>query len=139
MYRTVPVLLLLLMPLAQAWADKPIAPNHIEGVTTLTAEEAIALILNDPAVVVIDSRMEEEYVKGHIEGAISLPDTQMNRKALARHVPDHDTPMLFYCNGPRCLRSSNAVDKAREWGYRHLYWFRGGWLEWREKQFPVAR
>ncbi len=140
MHRPVPLLLLIVLPMAQAWAtSKPFAPASIEGTTSLIAEEVVELILRDPTLVVIDSRKEEEFEKGHIEGAVNLPDTDMSREDLARHVPGYDNPILFYCNGPRCLRSTNAITKALEWGYRQLYWFRGGWLEWREKKLPIAR
>lgn len=139
MHKLVPLLFLLLLPLAETWADSVTAPASISGATTLSAEEVIELILNEPALVVIDSRMDDEYLKGHIEGAISLPDTQMSERALARHVASRDTPLLFYCNGERCRRSTNAITKAQEWGYGNLYWFRGGWLEWRDKKLPVTR
>ena len=122
-----------------AWADKPTAPETIEGATSLTAEEVVKLILSEPKLVIIDSRKEEEFTKGHIEGAINLLDTSMDQASLARSAPDKDTPLLFYCNGIRCLRSSNATQKALEWGYNRLYWFRGGWVEWQEKRLPMAR
>jgi rhodanese-related sulfurtransferase len=135
------MLLLIAAPLftPQAWADKPIAPVFIEGATSLSAEEVVQLILTEPRLVVIDSRKEEEYAKGHIEGAISLLDTDMDEEALATTVNGKETPLLFYCNGIRCLRSSNATQKALEWGYSNLYWFRGGWLEWQDKRLPMAR
>lgn len=125
--------------MARVWAENPTAPATIEGATTLTAEQVITLILNEPALALIDTRRVEEYVKGHIEGSINLPDTDMSPELLASHVEDKNTPVLFYCNGARCLRSSNALLKAKEWGYQQLYWFRGGWLEWREKRLPIAR
>jgi rhodanese-related sulfurtransferase len=133
------LLLLLVMPLTLAWAEKPTAPPAIEGARKLSAEQVVALILDEPELVVIDARKDEEYAKGHIEGAISLLDTHMTPTALARHVANRDTPVLFYCNGARCLRSTNAIKKALKWGYRNLYWFRGGWVEWRDKKLPIAR
>ena len=36
------------------------------------------------------------------------------------------------------MRSTNAIRKAREWGYKELYWFRGGWKEWSDKRLPVV-
>lgn len=121
------------------WAEKPIAPEAIEGAKTLNAEEVIQLILTEPRLVIIDSRKQEEYAKGHIQGAISLLDTSMVQASLARLTRTKDTPLLFYCNGIRCLRSSNAVQKAKEWGYTELFWFRGGWAEWQEKLLPMAQ
>jgi len=121
------------------WAEKPTAPESIEGSINLSAEEVAQLILSEPRLIIIDSRKQEEYAKGHIEGAISLLDTSMNETSLAEHARDTNTPLLFYCNGIRCLRSSNAIHKALKWGYTTLYWFRGGWAEWQEKRLPMAR
>jgi rhodanese-related sulfurtransferase len=88
---------------------------------------------------IIDSRKQEEYAKGHIEGAVSLLDTHMSPEILKQHTPSKNTPILFYCNGPRCLRSANAIIKAQQWGYHNLYWFRGGWAEWRDKKLPITK
>lgn len=123
----------------QVQAEKPIAPESIDGVTTVTAEEAIELILSHPDLLVIDSRRVEEYAKQHIEGAISLPDDEMTAATLGQLASGLNRPLLFYCNGIHCLRSSQAAAKAIAWGYPQVYWFRGGWLEWMEKAMPVSR
>lgn len=130
------LLLCLALP---ALADKPLAPDTLPGVITVDAERAVLLIQATPQLVIIDSRLGEEYAKGHIPGAVSLLDTTMSEAALSRIAPDRTTPLLFYCNGERCLRSSNAATKAVGWGYRTIYWFRGGWEEWLHKELPVAR
>lgn len=133
------LLALLLLFSAVAHADKPIAPEQITGATNLTAEQVVELLLNTPDLVIIDARKDEEYAKGHIESAFSLLDTAMSKEALAQLVPSLETPVLFYCNGERCMRSTNAANKALAWGYRKVFWFRGGWVEWRDKQLPVAK
>ncbi|MEW6647783.1 MAG: rhodanese-like domain-containing protein [Pseudomonadota bacterium] len=130
------LLLCLALP---ALADKPLAPETLPGITTVDAERAVLLIQATPQLVIIDARLGEEYAKGHIPGAVSLLDTEMSEAALSRIAPDRATPLLFYCNGERCLRSSNAAGHAATWGYRTIYWFRGGWQEWLHKELPVAR
>ena len=126
------------MPVAADADNKPFAPESIEGVEIVTAEEAIDLILEQPGIPIIDSRKKTEYVKGHIEGAVSLLDTEMTEQDLQTIAPDRDAAILFYCNGVRCLRSSNAILKAKDWGYTNLIWFRGGWKEWSDKRLPVV-
>lgn len=128
-----------LLVAAPAAAEKPRAPESVDGAVTVSAEQTVELILANPQLVVIDARRDEEFAKGHIEGAVSLLDTAMTPEALAALATDRDTPLLFYCNGARCLRSSNAVRRALDWGYRTVYWFRGGWAEWMEKHLPVSR
>lgn len=125
--------------LAPAGAEKPVAPDEIAGTTRVTAEQVVDLATRLPNLVIIDSRYREEYAKGHIEGAVNLVGTEMTRADLARVAPGHDTPLLFYCNGERCLRSAAAARKAVEWGYRRIYWFRAGWQEWLAKHLPVSQ
>ena len=125
-------------PLTVSADGKPFAPESIEGVVIVTAEQAIELILDNPDLPIIDSRKKTEYVKGHIEGAVSLLDTEMTEADLAAIVPEKDMTILFYCNGVRCLRSSNAITRAKQWGYTSLVWFRGGWKEWSDKRLPVV-
>ena len=118
--------------------NKPYAPESIEDVMIVTAEEAIDLILDDPEMPIIDSRKKTEFVKGHIEGAISILNTDMTEEDLQRVAPAQDRAILFYCNGARCMRSTDAIRKAKSWGYTNLIWFRGGWKEWTEKRLPVV-
>lgn len=120
-------------------AEKPFAPELLEGATVITTEEIITLITSKPELVIIDSRRNEEYKKGHIEGSIALLDKTMTLKSLKNIAPNHNTPLLFYCNGIRCMRSYNASIKAISWGYTNIYWFRGGWKEWKAKEMPISQ
>jgi rhodanese-related sulfurtransferase len=132
-------LLLLLAPISSARAEKPLAPESMAGVTTVNAEQSIELILSNPELVVVDARLPEEFQKGHIEGAIHLVDHAVNEVSLAQILARKDSPVLFYCNGPRCLRSSRAAQEAMDHGYSQIYWFRDGWASWLEKELPVVR
>jgi len=131
-------IILMLLSSTLAAEEKPYAPDVIEGTLVVTAEEAIELILNDPDLTVIDARKKTEYVKGHIEGAINMLNTRMKSEDLEKVCPDKTRAILFYCNGTRCLRSTDAIRKAKSWGYTNLIWFRGGWKEWTDKRLPVV-
>ncbi len=117
---------------------KPMAPPAIDGAMNLTAEQVITLILTTPDLVIIDARKRSEYIKGHIQGAVNLLNSQMDETTLGSYASNKNVALLFYCNGPRCMRSSDAVQKALGWGYRNIFWFRGGWNEWSEKRLPVV-
>jgi len=134
------LLCLVLFPsgLMSAANDRPYAPVSIQGATVLTAEEAISLILGNPELVIIDSRMKPEYLKGHIEGAINIVNSAMNLSTLEAVAPDRESALLFYCNGIRCLRSTDSIRRAVEWGYTNIFWLRGGWSEWSDKRLPIV-
>ena len=117
--------------------EKPFAPGDIPGAVTVSAEEVIKLIFSNPDLVVIDSRKNTEYLKGHIEGAVNILNTVLTVEQLDEIVKDKTSAVLFYCNGIRCMRSSDSVKKALSWGYSNVFWFRGGWDEWNDKRFPV--
>ena len=118
--------------------QKPYAPENIQDVATVSAEEVIEMILANPDLIVIDSRKKTEYQKGHIEGAINILNTRLTRDELESVSADKSREILFYCNGTRCLRSSDSIKKAKTWGYTRLIWFRGGWKEWTKKRLPVV-
>ena len=50
-------------------------------------------------VVIVDSRpTRPKYVKGHIPGAISIPDSKFDKMTAALPA-DKSTPLIFYCGG----------------------------------------
>jgi rhodanese-related sulfurtransferase len=118
--------------------EKPYAPENMPGTTIVSAEEVIEMIIADPELVVIDSRKKTEYIKGHIEGAVNIVNTELMFEDLEFIAPDRNRALLFYCNGARCLRSSDSITRATGWGYTNIFWFRGGWKEWTEKRLPVV-
>jgi len=119
--------------------QKPFAPETIQGVSIVSAEQVVELILSQPDLIVIDSRKQTVFQNGHIEGAINLPNTKLTQEVFTQLVPDKTNSIIFYCNGTRCLRSSDSIYKAKAWGYSNLLWFRGGWSEWMEKLLPVIK
>ncbi|MEJ2214884.1 MAG: rhodanese-like domain-containing protein [Gammaproteobacteria bacterium] len=121
-----------------ALAEKPMAPDKVSGAELVTAEQVIELVQSMPNLVIIDARREEEFKRGHIDGAHSILDVEMTQEDLNALLTEKDQPIVFYCNGPRCVRSSNASTKAVSWGYKKIYWFRGGWKEWTDKGYPVS-
>ena len=124
---------------SNVWAEKPLAPEKIPGTIRVGAEETVELIVNTPNLVIIDSRKPIEYDKGHIQSSIGLLNTVMTVEHLQKYAPDKSTPLLFYCNGERCLRSSKAATFALDAGYKLVYWFRGGWNEWVQKGMPISK
>ena len=133
------VLLTLILTATPSFADKPFAPESIKGTTLISAEQLVEMIDTIPHLVIVDARRREEYVKGHIEGAVCILDTEMTSTMLSKNVRSKEAPVVFYCNGERCMRSTNAVKKAVSWGYHRVYWFRGGWQEWNNKGLPVSQ
>ena len=113
-------------------------PEAIDGAITVDAEGVIDLIMTTPDLVILDNRRQADFDNGHIEGAVRLLDTDIaSADDMAAHISSLEVPVLFYCNGLSCGRASNAVNKALEYGYTHVYYYALGMAEWRELGLPL--
>lgn len=86
-------------------------------------------------VVILDTRPANEYMAGHIPGAVSIPvdDLQRRLKELAR-----GKDYVAYCRGPYCIYADRAVEMLRASGRRARRLVEG-FPEWRSAGFPVAQ
>lgn len=66
-------------------------------------------------VTVIDVRPGDEFIAGHIPGAVSLPIGDLERRW--REIPK-GREVVAYCRGPYCVYSLEAVTLLRKHGYR---------------------
>ena len=120
-------------------AEQKDAPNTIKGTTKVFAEDGIDLAEKHPKLLIIDARIHSDRRQGYIEGSVSLPDADTNCKSLAKVIPKKNSPVLFYCNGVKCGRSVISSRVALKCGYNNIYWFRGGYEEWKAKGFPSVK
>jgi rhodanese-related sulfurtransferase len=88
--------------------------------------------LRDQSLVVIDLRPRQEYVQGHLKGAISLPFDQL--EARLDSVPA-GKPLAVYCRGMSCVCSDKALDVLRAKGFE-VRNFPPGYPEWRARELP---
>ncbi len=93
---------------------------------SLTPEEAKEMMENGD-VIVVDVRTEEEFRQGHIEGAILIPDYDLDKLA-AEKLPDKEATILLYCRSGN--RSQLAAHLLNGMGYQNVYDF-GGIIDWR--------
>jgi len=122
-----------------AWAETDKSPDLIPGSTKVDAEGVVKLAATIPGLIIIDSRIAGDRHQGFIEGSLSLPDEQTTCDSLAEAIPSKQWPALFYCNGPKCGRSAVAVNIALTCNYEDIYWFRGGFEEWKNKAYPYIK
>ena len=85
---------------------------------------------NKTSMVLIDSRPKrKKYDKGHIPGALSIPDSQFAK--LQDQLPaDKSTPLVFYCGGLKCRLSHKSANKAIDLGYTRVSVFADGYPAW---------
>lgn len=93
----------------------------------ITQEEAKRIMDTETDYVLLDTRTDEEFAQGHIEGAIMIPEYEIADKAEAA-IPDKDTLILVYCRSGR--RSKIASMLLVELGYTNVKEF-GGIIDWK--------
>jgi ABC-type phosphate/phosphonate transport system substrate-binding protein/rhodanese-related sulfurtransferase len=123
-------------------------PTLIQGVKSVTAEQAQDLMAK--GVPFYDVRDAGEYKEMHVKGAISVPYKEKSSKEIgfdmskddfriADAVKDKNAPLIFACNGGECWKSYKATVWAQKEGFRNIYWFRGGFPEWKAKKLPMEQ
>ena len=95
--------------------------------------EELARRVRAGEVTVIDVRPREEYVAGHIPGAISVPLADLPKR-LRDLRKRHN--IVAYCRGPYCVMSLDAVDLLRRKGFRAQR-LEHGVVEWRAQGWRV--
>jgi len=100
---------------------------------TLSQDAFVALpAAGDAAPFVLDVRTPEEYVAGHVPGAVNIPYDQVG--ARLAEVPK-DKQVVLYCRSGRRAVMASEVLAAN--GYTRLQHLEGDILGWQEKQRPV--
>jgi rhodanese-related sulfurtransferase len=89
-------------------------------------------VLDGGKATVIDARpMKRKYAKGHVPGAISIPNSQFDK--LAHMLPaEKSAPLIFYCGGMKCPLSVKSAIKAKALSYTNVKVFQGGYPEWKK-------
>ncbi len=87
----------------------------------------------DGLVTVLDVRPPEEYVAGHVAGAVNVPLEELEAYLSGL---DEGQEIVAYCRGPHCVLAFDAVAIAREKGLnaRRL---EDGFPEWKLAGYPV--
>ncbi len=92
----------------------------------ISQEEAADMMSKDDGHVIVDVRRMDEYIEGHIPGAICIPNENIDQEKPEK-LPDLNQIILVYCRSGN--RSKQAAEKLAAMGYRNVYEF-GGIITW---------
>jgi rhodanese-related sulfurtransferase len=88
----------------------------------------------------VDARTGEEFLKGHILNAYSLPEEVFAERIDEVKItfPDSEEfAIIVYCGGEECDASTKLAEQLRQSGYANVRVFFGGWNEWVRAGYPV--
>lgn len=127
------VLLLALVACGGTAAPKGAVPDLSSLPVDVTVDQA-ALLLDNPNVVFIDVREQDEYDAGHIPGVQLIP---------LGSVPDRlgeiprDKTVIAVCRSGN--RSSQATQYLRDQGFDNVHNMTGGMNQWSQAGHPVEK
>lgn len=100
------------------------------SISKVTVDELNSILQHEGEYKVIDCREEEEYIEGHIPGALNVP-----RGVLEFSSKISNRRETIYIYSQSVNRASLACPALKLLKYRKVYLIDGGWLEW-NKTFP---
>ena len=116
-------------------AEKEKSPETIPGTTLVNVQEAKALF--DKGAIFIDARSDKNWGAGRVPDAVHLDvKRDFTEAALLEELTKSD-PVVMYCNGENCLRSTKANEQAFTWGFTKVYYFRTGFPSWKAAGYAV--
>jgi rhodanese-related sulfurtransferase len=85
--------------------------------------------------VLVDTREDNEWDKGHVRGAVHLSRGIIERD-IETQYPDKETTLVLYCGGG--FRSALVADNLQKMGYNNAISLDGGWRALKESGLPLA-
>ena len=114
------------------------AKNKDQVIGRLTINEAYDKIQenkNNPDLVILDVRTEDEYNEGHIENAINIDYYSKSLKKDLNKL-DKNKTYLVYCRSGS--RSAKTVTIMEELGFKEVYNI-GGMIDWTAAGYPSVK
>ncbi|MFQ5794787.1 MAG: ArsR/SmtB family transcription factor [Candidatus Bipolaricaulia bacterium] len=106
-----------------------------EVVEELTLEE-LRERMEAGEVILLDVRPADEYEAGHIQGAISLPVEEIDRRWKELVGAEE---IVAYCRGPYCTLSDETIAKLKRYGITGVKRLANGFPQWAAAGYPVER
>ena len=96
-----------------------------------------AFTLFDNGATFIDAREEFDYQEGYIHKAINIPFYAFEENEYKLNNINKDEIIITYCSGTDCDLSVLLGNKLAEMGFKKVFVFFGGWLDWVEADYPT--
>lgn len=121
-------------------------PRSLPGAGVIDAKTVVQMMQRGASYV--DTRTDAEFKAGRVPGSKLVPYVEKSAKEadfdpnqdqfdLAKLGQDRNAELILACNGAECWKSFKASHAAIKAGYTRVYWFRGGFPEWRSAGLKV--
>jgi rhodanese-related sulfurtransferase len=117
---------------------KDFISEALETVAEVTPASVLQRV-DDSEWMILDVREEDEFLGGHIPGAVNIPRGFLEVKADLEHkkrderLADRTRKIICYCGGG--FRSVLAAQTLQQMGFEKVESMAGGWAAWEENGF----
>ena len=125
------------LPLVGNWSQEARLTSPSGRQMAISLDEAKNLHQSKGAVF-MDARPLEEFTKGHIQGAISLPWHEAGQQVMDV-IADmaNDAMIITYCDGDTCTLSKELALLLDNLGFSKVRILVNGWTVWHDAGLPV--
>jgi len=103
-------------------------------ITEVTPDQTHEMQQRGDDFLLIDTREDNEWERGHIAGAVHLGKGIVERD-IESVAPDLDKEIVLYCGGG--FRSALAADVLQKMGYTRVKSMSEGWRGWTQRGLPT--
>ena len=126
------------LPLIGDWSPEARLMSPSGRQMAITLDDANNLHQSMGAVF-MDARPQEEFTKGHIQGAISLPWHESEQRVMDVTANlTNDAVIVTYCDGDTCDLSKDLALFLENLGFTNVRVLVNGWTVWRNAGLPVV-
>lgn len=119
-------------------ASGPVALKHFESLFEFETDcwdVNNAMALGQVDFVLLDVRSHEDYEKGHVQGAISIPHAKIIESRMSQFP--RETVFVTYCSGPHCNGAYRGAVRLAKLG-RPVKIMIGGIAGWLDERYPLV-
>lgn len=104
---------------------------------TIGRDEAQTMIQNRSDLTVVETLSPENYEKFHLPGAKNVPLNDDFEQNIKQAAPEKSQPVLLYCMDADCNASPKAAKQMEDLGYKEVYDYEAGKVDWKEAGLPI--
>lgn len=101
----------------------------------ITRDELMRMISSGTKFKLVDVLDRSHFAKEHIQGAISLPVNEIEKKA--SKILKKEDSIVVYCASFDCQASTMAAEKLLSMGYKNVLDYKGGLKDYKEANLPL--
>lgn len=112
-----------------------IAVANIKHIAREIDYEQVKSYLDSGTAIPVDARLESDYTVGHLQGSRNI-EPFLNLTECRARLDDLplNTPIIIYCQSSGCSYARIVAGKLWQLGYRKLFLYTEGWVDWQQSQ-----